>query len=337
MGTGAAIFLIIVFVLCVLLLLPVRIKGSFGDGKWAVTVYYAFIRVFRKSSEPEKPPDAQPDKPPADTSEAAQEEKPETAPEVKPEPDAVQTESPAAPEAPAETVPQAAEPAAEVSAPAEPQEPEPKPQVQTEEFPAQEPEAPHAVTAAEETAPEPAASAEEPEADETAPETGETAEQAEEKPKKRGFFKRIKPQSVPEAIGLAKDALASLSPALKFLTRHFHFRHVKLYLAVATDDPAKTGTLYGRICAAAYNLLAALQCWVDIEADEFRILADFYNDSITFRASLELRVSPAALILTVLILGIRFLWRTWCRFRREDKEAKRMEEETRPLPDSAAA
>ena len=333
MGTGAAIFLIIVFVLCVLLLLPIRVKGSFGDGKWAVTVCYAFIRVFRKSSDSEEPTDEKPDKPPADTSEAAQEEKPE--------PDSVQAESPAAPEAPAETVPQTAEPAAEISAPAEPQEPEPEPQpqqqVQTEEFPAQEPEAPHAATAAEETAPEPEASAEEPEADETAPESEKPEEKPEEKPKKRGFFKRIKPQSVPEAIGLAKDALASLSPALKFLTRHFHFRHVKLYLAVASDDPAKTGTLYGRICAAAYNLLAALQCWVDIEADEFRILADFYNDSITFRASLELRVSPAALLLTALILGTRFLWRTWCRFRREDKEAKRIEEETRPLPDSAAA
>ena len=151
-------------------------------------------------------------------------------------------------------------------------------------------------------------------------------------PKKRGFIKRLKPQSVSEAVSLAKDACAALSPALKFLTRHLHFRHMKLYLTVASDDPANTATLYGKICAAAYNLLAQLQCWVDIETDEFRILADFYHEKLTFRASGELRVSPMAAILLVLILGIRFLWRTLLRFRREDREAKRKAQETAPLP-----
>ena len=41
------------------------------------------------------------------------------------------------------------------------------------------------------------------------------------------------------------------------------------------------------------------------------------------------------LILLVLILGIKFLWRTFLRFRREDKEAKLRAQETAPLPAEA--
>ena len=56
------ILLIILFVLCVLLLLPVRAKASYGDGKWSVAVYYAFIRLFHKESK-EKPQPELPKKP----------------------------------------------------------------------------------------------------------------------------------------------------------------------------------------------------------------------------------------------------------------------------------
>ena len=56
------VILIILFILCVLLLLPVRAKASFGDGKWAVAVYYAFFRIFHKESK-EKPEPEVPKKP----------------------------------------------------------------------------------------------------------------------------------------------------------------------------------------------------------------------------------------------------------------------------------
>ncbi|MBP0976159.1 MAG: DUF2953 domain-containing protein, partial [Oscillospiraceae bacterium] len=148
----------------------------------------------------------------------------------------------------------------------------------------------------------------------------------------RGFIERLKPHSVSDVLGLAEDGFAALTPALRFLTKHIHFRHIRLYLAIGTDDPANTATLYGKICAAAYNLLGAMQCWFDVEADEFRILADFYNDKITFRGAAEVRISPMAAIILVLILGCKFLWRTVCRFRREDKEAKLREKESSPLP-----
>ncbi len=280
---AGTILLIVLFVLCVLFLLPIRVKGSFGDGKWSVQVYYALLRVFKKESQPPPPPPETPPLPDVTADTQPPEHVPAAQPESAPQPASVQDAKPEKPKKPKK----------------------PKKPDQPEETPA-----PDALPA-----------------EDAAPESG--------KPKKkkrgiRGFIERLKPHSVSDVIGLAKDGFGSLNPALRFLLRHFHFRHVRLYLAVASDDAANTAQLYGKICAGAFPLLAAMQCALDIETDEFRILADFYNDKITFRASLELRVSPAALLLTVLMLGLRFLRRTIRRFRREDKEAKRMVREQQP-------
>lgn len=292
------ILLIIFLIMCVLLLLPVRLKASFGDGKWAVSVYYTFFRVFHKESE-EKP-----------------------IPETPPKPnDHPEGEAPPQPEQPVTPKP-AADTAAKPETVTAPQ----KPEAQSD---ADRPEPETAAAPAKESAPKQKKKRKEKDS------AAEDAAESKEKPQKRGFIQRLKPQSLDEVLGLAQDACAALSPALRFLTRHLHFRHIRLYLAVGSDDPAGTATLYGKICAAAYNLLAALQCWVDIETDEFRILADFYNESITFRAAAELRVSPMAAIWLVLILGVKFLWRTLCRFHREDKEAKRRVKETAPAAVSA--
>lgn len=301
------VLLIILFVLCVLLLLPVRVTGWFREGKWAVSVYYAFFRIFRKESQ-EKPEPQTPPKP---------EDLPEGAEPPPPEPE---------PESPKPKKPKKPEPAAANHLP--------KPETVTETpQPAAEPE-PEPV--------DPEALADDPDIqailDEKPKkkrrrkkdESPAESEAEEEKPKKRGFIRWLKPDSLKGWIRLAKDGLGALPPALRFLTRHLHFRHVKLYLAVASDDPANTATLYGKICAGAFNLLAALQCWVDIETDEFRILADFCNESITFRAALELRVSPAAAILLALILGIRFLINSIRTYRRERKEEKLRAQETAP-------
>lgn len=309
------VILVILFVLCVLLLLPVRAKASFGEGKWAVSVYYIFFRIFHKESKEKTEPEVP--KKPEDLPEG------EAPPLPKPEP--------------------------EPEKPAEQQKPKPKPKPQTDavsetESIGEKPEA--AEETAEPVDPEHLADTVETPAlkpkkekkrkkakKKPAEETAETDSPPEKKKRGiRGFIARIKPHSLSDVIGLAEDGFAALTPALKFLTKHIHFRHIRLYLAVGTDDPANTATLYGKICAAAYNLLGAMQCWFDMQADEFRILADFYHDSMTFRGSLELRISPMAAIVLLLILGIRFLWRTICRFRREDKEAARRAEESAPLP-----
>ena len=276
---GWTIFLIVMTVLAVILLIPVRVKASFGEGKWSVSVHYLFIRIFRKESA----------------------EKPE--PETPPLPDLNADEPP---------VYEPVQPSDEPAKPEKPPKPEPKPDHKPETLP--EP----AAESAAEPAAEPAA--------ETKP----------EKPKKKGrirrFFERIKPHSLSDVMGLIKDGRSSLSTSLRFLLRHFHFRKVKVYLTVASDDAYKTSQLYGKICAGAFSLLGQLQCLFDMQVKEFRILADFCNEKMTFRGSLELRVSPAAALVTGLILGVKFLWRTIRRFRREDKEAKRREKESAPLP-----
>lgn len=292
---GWTIFISILFVLCVILLLPVRVKASFGGGKWSVAVYYAFIRVFRKESAPPPPP-----------------------PEVPPKPEDITVFEPGVDPAPAasamhtdEKPPSVTQPAAE-SKPEKPEKPKKEKKKKKRKSKKEE-----------------AAAAEQNASDEA--ESGET-DDPKKKPKKKGFFKRLKPSSLHDVLGLIKDGFASLTPAVKFLLHHFHFRHVKVYAAIASDDPANTATLYGKICAAAFNLLAQLQRLFDFQTDEFRILADFYGEKSDYRGSLELRVSPAAAILTALILGCKFLWRSFRRFRREDKEEKRREKESAPLP-----
>ena len=316
------ILLIILFVLCVLLLLPVRAKASYGDGKWSVAVYYAFIRLFHKESK-EKPQPELPKKP---------EDLPEGEAPPVPETDAAQTAEKPKPKPQPEPV----------SAPPEQETETPEPEAEADDF--SEPLDPEQLADTVETPdikPEKKRRKRKAKKEESAAEVADPDDlpdlDAEPEPEKkprgiRGFIERLKPHSVSDVLGLAEDGFAALTPALRFLTKHIHFRQIRLYLAIGTDDPANTATLYGKICAAAYNLLGAMQCWFDVEADEFRILADFYNDKITFRGAAEVRISPMAAIILVLILGCKFLWRTVCRFRREDKEAKLREKESSPLP-----
>ena len=309
------VILVILFVLCVLLLLPVRAKASFGDGKWAVSVYYIFFRIFHKESKEKTEPEVP--KKPEDLPEG------EAPPLPKPEPE---------PEKPAEQQKPKPKPKPQTDAASETESISEKPEAAEETAEPVDPE--HLADTVETPALKPKKEKKRKKAKKKpAEETAETDSPPEKKKRGiRGFIARIKPHSLSDVIGLAEDGFAALTPALKFLTKHIHFRHIRLYLAVGTDDPANTATLYGKICAAAYNLLGAMQCWFDMQADEFRILADFYHDSMTFRGSLELRISPMAAIVLLLILGIRFLWRTICRFRREDKEAARRAEESAPLP-----
>lgn len=333
---GWTILLTILFVLAVILLLPVRVKGFFAEGKWGVSVYYAWFRLFHKESE-EKAPPVTPPKP--EDVPAGETPSPEQMPEAPPGQQEHAPEEPAHPPADEKPKPAAAEavPKPETVT-AEPADDDP---FLAEESPKERKKREKREKREERRRKKEAKKAEQAAAEEQADsEDTEETENSEDTPKKkkrgiRGFIERLKPHSVSDALALAKDACAALSPALRFLTKHLHFRHIKLYAAIGTDDAAKTAERYGAISAAVFNFIGQLQCWVDFQADECRILADFYNDSITFRASGELRVSPLAALLLALILGGKFLWRTIRRFRREDKEAKLREKETAPLPAEA--
>ena len=182
--------------------------------------------------------------------------------------------------------------------------------------------------------PEETVKPEEPAQDAAPPETAEQpAEEAKpEKPKKMNYFRWLKPHSLSDIMGLVEDGCAALSPGVRSLTKHLRFRHVNLRLNVGTDDPMKTAKTYGMICGAFFNLHAQLASVFDIEADSLRILADFENEKFDFSGSMEIRVSPAALILIALVVGFKFLFRSYPRYRREKKEAKLIEQETSPIP-----
>lgn len=282
------VLLIILAVLAVILLLPIRVKGGYGDGSWHVAAYYACFRVFHKESQ-EKPPVLHPPKPEEEIS-AGQ------LTEIQPV-DSVSAQNAAA---------------QHILSEPEPEPPQPEPVQQAE--PAQ------TATAAESVSEH--AIAEEQPAEEEKP----------EKPKKLNYFRWLKPHSLSEILALVKDGCAALSPGVRSLTKHLRFRHVNLRLNVASDDPFKTAKTYGAISGAFYNLHAQLCCVFDIEADSLRILADFEHEKMDFAGSMEIRVSPAALILIVLIVGIKFLCVSYPRYRREKKEKLLIEQETAPIP-----
>ncbi len=321
------VFLIILGVFAVIFLLPIRVKASVGDGKWSVEIYYAFIPVLRRGSKPPPPPDAVPPKPGDDLSEEQLKEVLPTADtSVKP---AEEAEEDTAEETPAETAEETAGETIEGTA-AETAEETPE----TDSAKTDRATLESADTSDQKGDKETAAGADSPKADETGGEekAEKKPEEGGESPKKKNFFQRLKPEGLSDILGLVSDGGTALSPGLKFLFRHLHFRHVNLWMAVGSDDAAKTAQLYGTISTAVFNLLAAAQCALDIQTDSCRILADFFGDKIAFRVSLELRCSAAGLVGTVLVLGVKFLLHAWKRFRAQDREAKREERESRPVP-----
>jgi hypothetical protein len=293
------------FVLGVILLLPIRVKASYSEETWSVSVKYVFFRIFHIETPEKKPPETPPK--PADIPEGEQ-----------PDPaqfSASSAQSTVTANTPAEMLDAAKEDAGDDAGLYVYEKPKKEKRKKREKKP-RKPKEPL------------------PEESDAAEANGQT-EQPKKKKKLLGFIDHLIPHSVPDVLKMIPDIFGALTPAMRFLTRHLHFRHVKIYAAIATDDAAKTAQLYGRINAAAFPLLGMMQCWFDFQADEFRILADFYNDSLTFRGALELRVSPLVLILLVLILGCKFVWKRFRRYRSEIKEAKRREKETAPIPAEA--
>ena len=282
------VLLIIFAVLAVILLLPIRVRGGYAGGAWHVTVTYAFFRLFHKESA-EKPPQLTPPKPDEDITEGQ-------IAEIEP------VDSVSAQNAAQETAPEP-EPEEEPEAP-EPIHEEPKPET-----------------------PKPDAKPEQAPAEDSADDTDDLFTEEEEpekpeKPKKMNYFRWLKPHSLHDILGLVGDGCATLSPGMRSVTRHLRFRHVNLWLVVASDDAAKTAKTYGAICTAFYNLHAQLCCVFDIEAESLRILADFEADSFDFEGSMEIRVSPLALIVILLTFGFKFLAVSYPRYRRERREAK---------------
>lgn len=156
----------------------------------------------------------------------------------------------------------------------------------------------------------------------------DTAEASSEKP---SLLERVKPQSLSEWLELINDALASLSPPMRFLFRHLYLRKLYVSMTVASGDAAKTAILYGAISGLVFQLLGQLQCLINVKAEAIRIRADFFNERSTAECSGELCVSPMTALGLAFGLAIPFLWRTWQRVRRQEKLREQEKQESAPL------
>ncbi len=165
----------------------------------------------------------------------------------------------------------------------------------------------------------------------------EEAAEQEKKPKKKSFFQRLKPSGLSDILALVKDGLASISPPLRLLAHHLHFIKLRVLVNIATEDAAKTAITYGAVSSSAFWLLGQLQTVFDIRPDQFSIRSNFFGTKTDFSVSGELRATPITLLTVVLGIGIRFLVRTWLRFRREDKAQKALEKAQQSAAQTSAA
>ncbi|MBR6760991.1 MAG: DUF2953 domain-containing protein [Oscillospiraceae bacterium] len=310
MGIGWIIFSIIMAILCLILLLPVSVKLHLRGKQWQIAVYYGPIAVFRKSSQPnsaDSEPSAEVD------GESKEEHLPDTVMD-------------------AETMLYGDEETSELpAAPPKKQTKQQKPanqKVHTQSVTQQKSET---ADRSEPQAVEPNRLDEESEQQKEASESEKDSE-AENKPAKKGFLQRLKPSNLSEALSLLEDILASASPSLRFLFRHFYIRHLNLSITIGTQDAAKTAILYGAVSGAVFRLVGYLQSLLSVKADALRVRADFLSGYSTAECSLTLRVAPATVFGTGIGLASRFLFRTLRRFHRENREQKRMEKESAPLP-----
>lgn len=197
--------------------------------------------------------------------------------------------------------------------------------------PAKSDEEPHAAPpkpdpspAAETETPEPLPDTHSPSDEEIAEMTDEelfgAAQKPDEKTEKKGFFKKILPSNLSEGVDFVGDILSSLSPPLRLLAKHLHFVNLRVTVDVASEDAAKTAITYGAVSGGAFFLLGQLQSVFDIRAEQFGIRADFFGDKLRFSASGELNTTPFSLLCVALGIGGRFLWKSFWRVRRQDKE-----------------
>ncbi len=281
---GWTIFFIVLAVLCLILLLPVRVRFAVhGRKKWQLRIYYACFRVLEKSHDAESA--ALPDTP-----------APPTEDDIVDEEDMLFLGS-------GDPPPVTSDSATSTEVKAAPQAALPDDEDDESFFTGEQ------------------AAAE-----------GSKAPTNDEKPEKKSLLERVKPQGIAQWKELIDDALASLSPPLRFLLRHVYVRKLYVGITVGTKDAARTAILYGAVCSVIYRALGKLQCHISVKSEAIRIRSDFFSGFCTAQCSGELRVTPMTAFGLGLGIAIPFLWRTLWRVRRQEKQKRQEDAESAPLP-----
>ncbi|MCQ2455563.1 MAG: DUF2953 domain-containing protein [Clostridia bacterium] len=106
-----------------------------------------------------------------------------------------------------------------------------------------------------------------------------------EQPKKENTVKKIfvnqkeKSGTAGAIKYFAKIAKIILEKLIWFL-RKLNFEHIKLNLAIASEDAAKTAIIYGSVCTAVYPLLSLITQNAKVKYKKIDISADFNNTAV---------------------------------------------------------
>ena len=95
--------------------------------------------------------------------------------------------------------------------------------------------------------------------------------------------------------------------ALGTMRRRLVMQNLTCHLKVATNDPASTALLYGRVAAAVSALYPVLERNLRIKKTDIAVDADFEGKKMDVLADITLAVCPLRLLLASVVLLIHFL------------------------------
>lgn len=142
----------------------------------------------------------------------------------------------------------------------------------------------------------------------------ETKELAKEEP-----VSKEKNANVFKDFDTIKLLIGKASDSVKKLLRHLHIDHFDFFMSVGTDDPAKTGILYGQLCAYIYSATAFLDRWFLIQYDRVEILPNFHQDKFEVDFSCTIALRPIIALAIGANIGYTLLREKWKKKRVEKK------------------
>ena len=127
---------------------------------------------------------------------------------------------------------------------------------------------------------------------------------------KKGFISKLKYyEGITGLIELINDLASELKTGLGKTFRTFVIRELYFYITVAGKDSASTAIKYGRICAAVFPSLGKICTMMKVKKYDIDISPDFLANKGKTEVRAVISVRPLILINSVVVMGIRFLYR----------------------------
>ena len=100
--------------------------------------------------------------------------------------------------------------------------------------------------------------------------------------------------AVKKVLKLFYDMLAHI----KILLRHIKVKNIRLLIVVSGDDAASTAIEYGKVCSAAYPVIAFLDCFRGIDFKKIDIVSDFEENKKEFEFSLNVKIQVLYMLIS---------------------------------------